>query len=81
MSRQAPPIGVVATIVLAALVGCHPQEPFYLKNVDNDQAYYMGKATQIEYPDTKVDRLPDVSDALPPVLLKNQDIKTHRSGN
>ena len=60
MSRQAPLIGVVVTIVLAALAGCHPQEPFYLKNVDNDLAYYKGKATQIEYPDVNADRLPDV---------------------
>ena len=46
-----------------------------MKNVDNDQAYYMGKATQIEYPDVKSDRLPDVSDAMRPWSLKNRDTK------
>jgi outer membrane protein TolC len=75
-ARRRPYFGTVAMIVLAALVGCHPQEPFYLKNVDNDQAYYMGKATQIEYPDVKSERLPDVSEALPPWSLKNRDIKS-----
>ena len=51
------------TILLAALVGCHPQEPFYLKNVDPDLKHYMAAATQIEDPAVDADRLPDVSEA------------------
>lgn len=73
MSRQAPLITIVMATVLAALAGCHPQEPFYLKNVDNDLEYYKGEATQIAYPDVNAERLPDVSDAKPPFSLKNPD--------
>ena len=75
MSRQAPHIGVVVATILAALAGCHPQEPFYLKNVDNDLKYWKGEATQIEYPDVNADRLPDVAKAMRPFSLENQDTK------
>jgi outer membrane protein TolC len=75
MSRQAPLILVVLATVLVALTGCHPQEPFYLKNVDNDLEYYKGEATQLSYPDVKADRLPDVSEAMRPWSLKNPDTK------
>jgi outer membrane protein TolC len=64
----------MATLV-AAVVGCHPQEPFYLKNVDNDLKYWKGEATQIDYPDVTADRLPDVANAVAPFSLKNQDPK------
>jgi outer membrane protein TolC len=75
MSRQTPLIGVVITTILIALVGCHPQEPFYLKNVDNDLQYYKGQATEIEYPEVNADRLPDVSEAMRPWSLKHRDTK------
>jgi outer membrane protein TolC len=75
MSRQAPLFGVVVAAVLAGLAGCKPQEPFYLKNVDNDLAYYKGQATEIEYPDVNADRLPDVSEAKRPWSLKHRDTK------
>ena len=50
MSRHTPFVGVVMTVVLAALAGCQPQQPFYLKHVDCDLAHYKGVATEIEYP-------------------------------
>jgi len=75
MSRQAPHISVVVATILAALTGCHPQEPFYLKNVDNDLKYYKGEATQIEYPDVNADRLPDTANAVRPFSLENRDPK------
>jgi outer membrane protein TolC len=75
MSRQAPLIGVVLTTILAALAGCHPQEPFYLKNVDNDLKYWKGEATRFDYPDVDADRLPDVSQAMRPYSLQNRDTK------
>ena len=75
MSRQAPLLGAVMTIVLAALAGCHPQEPFYLKNVDEDLRHYMAAATQIEDPKVESDRLADVSQAHRPFSLENHDPK------
>ena len=75
MSRQAPHIGALVAMILAALVGCHPQEPFYLKNVDNDLKFWKGEATQIEYPDVNSDRLPDAANAKPPFSLANLDPK------
>ncbi len=75
MSRQIPFVGVVMTVVLAALTGCQPQQPFYFKHVDGDLAHYKGVATEIEYPDVDSDRLGDVADAKPPFSLLNNDAK------
>jgi len=50
MSRQPPLLGRMAMVVLAALAGCQPQQPFYLKHVDGDLAHYVGVATDLEYP-------------------------------
>jgi len=60
------------TVLIALLTGCQPQQPFYLKNVDNDHAYYKGVATEIEYPDVDTERLADVSEALHPISLQNK---------
>jgi outer membrane protein TolC len=75
MSRQAPPLGIVVAVLVALLTGCHPQEPFYLKNVDNDLRYWKGEATDIAYPDVTAERLPDVADAIRPLSLLNRDTK------
>ena len=75
MSRQPPHIVAFLAAVLAVLAGCRPQEPFYLKNVDNDLTYWKGQALDIEVPDVNADRLPDVSNAIRPFSLDNQDPK------
>ncbi|MEN6406817.1 MAG: TolC family protein [Thermoguttaceae bacterium] len=75
MSRRIPLIGMVPLGVLALLVGCRPQEPFYLKKVDCDLAYYKGEATEIEMPDVASDRLGDVANAKRPFSLINNDPK------
>ncbi len=75
MSRQAPQIGAFLAALLALLAGCRPQEPFYLKNVDNDLKYWKGQALDIEAADVCVDRLPDTSNAARPFSLENQDPK------
>ncbi len=72
MIRQAPLIGLVMTAIYVVLTGCQPQQPFYLKNVDNEYQYYKGVATEIKYPDVETDRLADVSDALRPLSLTNR---------
>ena len=72
MSRRPPLRRFVVSVALAVLAGCHPQEPFYLKKVDNDLAHYKGVATEIDYPNVDtVDRLADVANAAPPPSLQN----------
>ena len=58
MSRHTPFVSLVTAVVLAALAGCQPQQPFYLKHVDGDLAHYKGVATEIEYPDVDADGWP-----------------------
>ena len=72
MSRQAPLVSVVAAVILVVLMGCRPQEPFYLKHVDNEAQYWKSVATEIEVPDVNADRLADVSNATPPPSLMNR---------
>ena len=73
MSRPIPLVCIAMTVVLAALAGCQPQEPFYLKNVDGDLAYYKDVATEIEYPDVESERLDDVAAAQRPFSLANRN--------
>ncbi len=75
MSRPIPIFGVVMIVAMAAFSGCRPQQPFYLKHVDDDLAYYKGKATEIEYPDVDADRLGDVTGSKRPFSLVNNDPK------
>ncbi len=74
-NRRDGTVGVVLGVILAVLVGCQPQQPFYLKHVDGDLAHYKGVATEIEYPDVDADRLADVSQAKRPFSLTNNDTK------
>jgi outer membrane protein TolC len=55
--------------MLAMVVaGCQPQQPFYF-NQRGEMAHYRDMATEIEYPDTCVESLHDVTGALPPMTL------------
>lgn len=73
MSRKAPNICVVMAAFCVVLNGCQPQQPFYLKNVDNDYLHYKGVATEIEYPDVDAERLADAENALAPFSLQRKD--------
>lgn len=74
MSRKAPIVRVALTVVLAALTGCQPQQPFYFKKVDdNNLAHWKGMATEIEYPDVEADRLDDVEGSKRPFSLLNKE--------
>ena len=64
-----PPLQCLFVTILAILAGCQPQQPFYLKNVDNDLEYWKGQATEIEIP-TLRRRLPDT--AAPTGLLAGE---------
>ena len=76
MSRHPPLLGLLAMVVLAALAGCQPQQPFYLKHVDCDLAHYKGVATDIEYPDVDSCTLDDAADAKRPFSLVNNTRRT-----
>ena len=67
--------GIALGVILAALLGCEPREPFYLRHVDRDLSHYNAVANEIEYPDVEADRLADVSGANRPFSLTNTDPK------
>jgi outer membrane protein TolC len=59
---------------LAILGGCHPQQPFYFHDT-GDMSHYKGVAMEMEYPDTKLDSLGDVTGASAPLTLSNPEPK------
>jgi outer membrane protein TolC len=65
--------GLALAIFLAALLGCQPSEPFYLRHVDRDLSHYNAVANTIEYPDVETNRLTDVSGANRPFSLTNNE--------
>jgi outer membrane protein TolC len=62
----------VVIALLAAVVGCRPQQPFYFGE-DRDMSHYVGVATEIEYPDVETDRLEEVNVTKAPLSLLNPD--------
>jgi outer membrane protein TolC len=60
--------GLMLTTVL--LVGCNPQQPFYLHE-DGDLSHWIGHATEIEYPDVDLCSLDEVTGAMAPATVKN----------
>ncbi|MEN6497658.1 MAG: TolC family protein, partial [Thermoguttaceae bacterium] len=72
MSRQVLLPGIVVIALLAAVVGCRPQQPFYFGE-DRDMSHYVGVATEIEYPDVETDRLEEVNVTKAPLSLLNPD--------
>ncbi len=72
---QKETVPVLVLIALTLLAGCHPQQPFYFKHVDNELAYYKGVATEIDYPDVEAKRLAEVSCDKRPWSLQNMDTK------
>ena len=67
--------GLALGVILVALLGCEPRDPFYLRHVDRDLSHYNAVANEIEYPDVEADRLADVSGANRPFSLTNTDPK------
>ena len=59
-------------LLLAAVAGCHPTQPFYFHE-RGDLAHYLDQATEIADPDTNVERLAEVDNALPPLLLSDPE--------
>jgi outer membrane protein TolC len=60
------------SVTLAMVAGCHPQQPFFFHE-NGDMSHYRGVATEIEYPDAKVESLGDVAGASAPLTLSNPE--------
>lgn len=76
-SRQ---LQALLTIGLAAMVGCHPLQPFYFGE-DGDLSHYLDVATQLEEPDVVVERLAEVDSAAPPLMVGAADLKDLKEWN
>ena len=59
---------------LLAMLGCRPQQPFYLGE-DGDLSHYIDQATKIEYPDTDVPPLCEVEGTGQPLTLEHSGPK------
>jgi len=57
---------------IGGAVGCRPQQPFFF-NEDGDLSHYIGKATEIEYPDVETSSLDEATHAIRPFSLENPD--------
>ena len=53
------------------LAGCHPTQPFYLRDREHF-AEYLQHAQHIEIPDLEIDPAPEATHALEPLTLDNQ---------
>ncbi len=72
MSRRTPLLAALISQMLLGMVGCHPQQPFYLGE-DGDLSHYLGVATDIEYPDVAEESLAEVEGSVRPFSLDNPD--------
>ena len=67
MTRQ---FSIVSALAVLAIAGCSSSSPFYLHERD-ELAYYLDRATEIEYPDVYQARLEEVDQAQAPITLSN----------
>ncbi|MDR3109295.1 MAG: TolC family protein [Planctomycetaceae bacterium] len=61
----------VATGLVFLISGCSPQQHFYLTSKGRENAHYLNKGLQIDYPDTQVPSTPEVCQAAAPFTLSN----------
>ena len=59
MDRQSPLVGTILAVSMIWASGCRPQQPHYLFE-DGDLSHYVGEATNIEFPDARVESLDEV---------------------
>ncbi|MDR1484086.1 MAG: TolC family protein [Planctomycetaceae bacterium] len=64
-------VGTVLSLI--NLVGCQPQQPFYLTEKGQYQKYLKTHATRIDYPDADVPQLNEVCGAIDPLSLTNPE--------
>ncbi|MDR2170857.1 MAG: TolC family protein [Planctomycetaceae bacterium] len=66
-------LGIVFCLI--NLAGCQPQQPIYLTEKSQYQKYLKTRATRIDYPDTHLPQLNEVSGAIDPLTLTNPEPK------
>lgn len=72
MKRQARQVLVSVTLLSMLVTGCSPTRPFYFFD-DGNLSHYKGAATEIEYPDVETEMLADVSQAMQPLTVANNE--------
>lgn len=72
MNRRLRSISAIVTSAAMLVTGCAPTRPFYF-NDDGTLNHYKGVATEIEYPDGDVLRLDEVSNAIAPLTVANNE--------
>jgi outer membrane protein TolC len=72
MSRQVCSHMTWLLIVVIGMTGCHPTQPFYLRET-GDLSYYLDQATEIEYPDVDTARLAEVEHSQQPLNVADPD--------
>jgi outer membrane protein TolC len=60
-------------LLLAALTGCSPTQPFFLRET-GDMSHYLDKATSVVYPDTKDPHATEAVMSREPITLSNPEI-------
>ena len=53
--------------------GCRPQQSLYLGETGQWKNHYIGKATNIEYPNVDTQSIPEVCNTIAPLTLENPD--------
>lgn len=74
MNRLRPFVVVILIGVLAglgSLVGCKPQQPFYLTAKGQEHKHLITKATKIDYPNVEVPSTMEVCNSMNPLTLDN----------
>lgn len=66
MSRKFIRLAAIVQICLVLFTGCHPTQPFFIKN-DPSMANYLDQAMSIEYADVQVESLPEATGAVVPL--------------
>ncbi|HZN35288.1 MAG TPA: TolC family protein [Pirellulaceae bacterium] len=74
MRRTASPLHLLLVGLMIGLTGCHPTQPFYLKE-DGDLSHYIDAATTADTPDVHQAPLPEVEHAHSPLTLSHPDFK------
>jgi outer membrane protein TolC len=72
MKRRMRSLATLVTLTSMIVTGCAPSRTFYF-NDDDSLNYYKGVATEIEYPDTCVPSLDDVTGAIAPLTVANNE--------
>ena len=72
MSRHVVSTWSLTLIFILCLSGCHPTQPFYLKE-DGDLSHFLGVATDIDYPDVHTASLPEAAQSKAPLTVLNPE--------